>query len=54
MYLLDLAKFTLRDNINFSEITDTEITKVINDQQFQDLNIKGAEVFYLIDAMKNL
>ena len=54
MYLLDLAKFTLRDNVNFSEITDTEITRVINDQQFQDLNIRGAEVFYLIDAMKNL
>ena len=54
MYLLDLAKIILRNNANLSTITNNEIATVINDQQFQNLNIKGAEIFYLFEAMKKL
>lgn len=54
MYFLDLAKIVLRNNINLSEITDNDISTVINDEQFQTLNIKGAEVFFLLEAMKRL
>lgn len=54
MYLLDLLKITLRSDGNLNEITNEEITNIISDQQLKDLNIKGAEVFYLLEAMKKL